>query len=109
MRFRHLTLSATILVLIALFLLSACAPAQAQIQASIQAPSHALSASEVVEDYFRILNAGMRSGNFSALNTVFAPDATLTRSALDGKTTVYHGLAAITGFYNTLPAKVPGF
>lgn len=68
-----------------------------------------LGASEVVQDYFSILNAGMKSGNFSALSSVFASNATLTRSTLDGKTTIYHGLTAITAFYNTLPAKVPGF
>ncbi len=108
MRLRHLSPLA-IIVVIALVLLSACASAQAQTQTSTQAPSHLLSASEVVEHYFSILNAGMKSGNFSALNSVFASDATLTRSTLDGKTTVYHGLADITGFYDTLPAKVPGF
>lgn len=110
MRLRHLTSSA-IVVVITLVLLSACASAQAQTQTqtSAQAPSHVRSASEVVEDYFGILNAGMKSGNFSALSSVFASDTTLTRSTLDGKTTVYNGLAAITGFYTTLPAKVPGF
>ena len=108
MRLRHFsTLAST--VAIALVLLSACASAQADTQTSTQAPSHLLSASEVVEHYFSILNAGMKSGNFSALNSVFASDANLTRSALDGKTTVYHGLAAITSFYDTLPTKVPGF
>ena len=108
MRLRHLSPLA-IIVVIALVLLSACASAQAETQTSTQAPSHLLSASEVVEHYFSILNAGMKSGNFSALNSVFASDATLTRSTLDGKTTVYHGLAEITGFYDTLPTKVPGF
>jgi ketosteroid isomerase-like protein len=108
MRLRHLSPLA-IIVVIALVLLSACASAQAQTQTSTQAPSHLLSASEVVEHYFSILNAGIKSGNFSALNSVFASDATLTRSTLDGKTTVYHGLAEITGFYDTLPTKVPGF
>ncbi len=108
MRLRHLSPLA-IIVVIALVLLSACASAQAQTQTSTQAPSHLLSASEVVEHYFSILNAGIKSGNFSALNSVFASDATLTRSSLDGKTTVYHGLAEITGFYDTLPTKVPGF
>ena len=108
MRLRHLSPLA-IIVVIALVLLSACASAQAQTQTSTQAPSHLLSASEVVEHYFSILNAGIKSGNFSALNSVFASDATLTRSSLDGKTTIYHGLAAITGFYDTLPTKVPGF
>ena len=108
MRLRHLSPLA-IIVVIALVLLSACASAQAQTQTSTQAPSHLLSALEVVEHYFGILNAGIKSGNFSALNSVFASDATLTRSTLDGKTTVYHGLAEITGFYDTLPTKVPGF
>jgi ketosteroid isomerase-like protein len=108
MRLRHLSPLA-IIVVIALVLLSACASVQAQTQTSTQAPSHLLSASEVVEHYFSILNAGIKSGNFSALSSVFASDATLTRSTLDGKTTVYHGLAEITGFYDTLPTKVPGF
>jgi len=108
MRLRQFSTLAITLV-IALVLLSACASAQAQSQTSTQAPSHVQSASEVVEHYFRVLNAGMKSGNFSDLKSVFASDATLTRSTLDGKTTVYHGLAAITSFYDTLPAKVPGF
>jgi hypothetical protein len=109
MRFRHLAPLAMVCA-ITLILLSACASAQAQTQqTNTQAPSHVKSASEVVEDYFHILNAGMKSGNFSALSSVFASDATQTRSTLDGKTAVYHGLAAITGFYDTLPAKVPGF
>ena len=108
MRLRHFSTLAITLV-IALVLLSACASAQAQTQTSTQAPSKVLTASEVVEHSFSIVNAGMKSGNFSALKSVFASDATLTRSTLDGKTTVYHGLAAIISFYDTLPAKVPGF
>jgi hypothetical protein len=63
----------------------------------------------VVEHSFSILNAGMQSGNFSALNSVVASNATLTRSSLDGKTSVYHGLATIIRFYDTLPSQVPGF
>jgi uncharacterized protein YdaL len=108
MRLRHFSQLASTLA-IALVLLSACASAQAQTQTTTQAPSHPLSASEVVDHYFSILNAGIKSGNFSALSSVFASGATLTRSTLDGKTTVYHGLAEITGFYDTLPTKVPGF
>jgi len=108
MRLRHFSTLAITLV-IALVLLSASASAQAKARTSAQAPSHVLSASEVVEHSFSIVNAGMKSGNFSALKSVFASDATLTRSTLDGKTTVYHGLAAIISFYDTLPAKVPGF
>jgi ketosteroid isomerase-like protein len=108
MRFRHLIPLASIFV-ITLVLLSACTSTQADTQTSIQSPSHVLSASAVVQNYFNILNTGMKSGNFSALSSVFASNATLTRSTLDGKTTVYQGLAAITGFYNALPTKVPGF
>jgi ketosteroid isomerase-like protein len=108
MRLRHFSTLAITLV-IALVLLSACASVQADTQTSTQASSHLLSASEVVEHSFSIVNAGMKSGNFSDLKSVFASDATLTRSTLDGKTTVYHGLAAIISFYDTLPAKVPGF
>ena len=108
MRLQHFSTLAITLV-IALVLLSACASAQAQSETSTQASSHVQSASEVVEHSFNIVNAGMKSGNFSALKSVFASDATLTRSTLDGKTTVYHGLAAIISFYDTLPAKVPGY
>ena len=108
MRLRHFSTLAITLV-IALVLLSACASAQAKSLTSSQAPSHVQSASEVVEHSFSIVNAGMKSGDFSALKSVFASDATLTRSTLDGKTTVYHGLDAIIGFYDTLPAKVPGY
>jgi hypothetical protein len=72
-------------------------------------PAHQSSAQGVVGTYFGILNAGMRSGNFSALATVFAPDATLTRSTPKGVTTVYHGVAAITRFYQTLPNVAPGY
>lgn len=87
-----------------------CATAQASTQTSAQASSsHPLSNSEVVGHYFSILNAGMKSGNFSDLQSVFASDATFTRSTLDGKTAVYHGLVNITHFYETLPTKAPGF
>ncbi len=63
---------------------------------------------EVVTTYFQILNAGLISGNFSALDTVYAPDATLTQSNPKGVTVVAHGLAEITAFYQGLQAKFPG-
>jgi hypothetical protein len=66
-------------------------------------------ASLVATSYFSILNAGMKSGDFSAMATVFAPDATFTRSAPTGVTTVYHGIAAITRFYQSLAKQVPGY
>jgi ketosteroid isomerase-like protein len=74
-----------------------------------QAPAHQLSSQGVVTTYFGILNAGMKSGDFSALATVFAPDATLTRSTPKGATAVYHGIVAITRFYQTLPKLAPSY
>jgi hypothetical protein len=62
----------------------------------------------VVERYFQILNAGMISGDFSALAEVYAPDATLTQSTPKGVTTVYRGLDAITAWYQVFQARLPG-
>jgi hypothetical protein len=53
----------------------------------------------VVSTYSSIFNAGMKSGDFSALASVFAPDATFTRSNPMGVTTVYHGLKNILAAY----------
>ncbi len=58
-------------------------------------------AREVVTRYFGILNAGMASADadFSALRTVYAPDAVLTQSSPAGVTHVYEGRHAVIGFY----------
>jgi hypothetical protein len=74
-----------------------------------QRQSRTLSAQDVLVHSFSLLNASMKSGDFSDLAAVYTPDATLTRSTPAGKTTVYHGLAAILGFYKTLPTLAPGF
>ena len=66
-------------------------------------------AQPVVTTYFGILNAGMKSGDFSLLASVYAPDATLTQSKPAGVTSVFAGLAAITGFYQTFQTKVAGY
>ncbi len=84
-------------------------PTIAAAQVSARSSATNLRASQVVTTYFGILNAGMKSGDFSALATVYAPDATLTRSTPKGVTTVIHGLPAITGFYQTLPTLAPGY
>jgi hypothetical protein len=63
----------------------------------------------VVHTYFGILNAGMQTGDFSALATVYASNATLTQNSPAGVTNVYHGLAEITGFYQAAYAKFKGF
>jgi len=67
------------------------------------------NAATVVTTSFQILNAGMRSGDFSALASVYAPDATLTQSNPKGVTTVVHGLTSITQFYQGVRARVPGY
>jgi len=63
---------------------------------------------EVVATYFQILNAGMISGDFSGLATVYAPDATLTQSTPAGVTTVYSGIDAITVWYQHFQTRFPG-
>lgn len=70
---------------------------------------HYASAAAVATAYFQVLNTGMATGDFSGLPSVFATDATLTKSNPDGKTTVYHGLTEITAFYQSLHDKLPGW
>ena len=67
------------------------------------------SATAVVTTYLQLFNAGMRSGDFSAMASVYAPDATLTQSNPKGVTTVVHGLVAITSFYQGLRRKFAGY
>ena len=66
-------------------------------------------ATTVVTTYLRLFNAGMRSGDFSALASVYAPDATLTQSNPKGVTTIVHGLTNILTFYQGVHTKFPGF
>lgn len=73
-------------------------------QSRLQQPSP----QQVARQYFAALNAGMKSSDFSALATVYAPDATLTWSNPLGVTTVVHGRAALTRFYQGVRAKFPG-
>lgn len=66
-------------------------------------------ATTVVTTYLQLFNAGMRSGDFSTMTSVFASNATLTQSNPKGVTAVFHGLAAITSFYQGLRAKFAGY
>ncbi|GAC1443788.1 MAG: hypothetical protein NVSMB52_02530 [Chloroflexota bacterium] len=77
--------------------------------AQTHAGKHFRSAQSTVDAYFGVLNHGMSTGDFSALKSVYAPNATLTKSGTDGKTAVYHGLSAITDFYHGLYAKIPNW
>jgi hypothetical protein len=77
-------------------------PGATSTAAAISAAKHYRAAVSTVQAYFQVLNSGMTSGDFSALASVYAPDAILTKSGPDGKTTVYQGLGEITGFYQKL-------
>lgn len=86
--------------------------AAAQPQAQVS-PHHA---QDVVDKYLSILNSGMKSGScdFSALSTVYTPDATVI--ATGGPFSPggpfgsggafgeqqFHGITAVTGFYTKL-------
>jgi hypothetical protein len=64
---------------------------------------------QVVTTYFQILNAGMLDPQqFSALATVYAPDATLTQSAPNGTQVVATGLKEITAWYVGFQNAHPG-
>jgi len=105
---RKATLLALLSLLVVLLLsgLVACGqPANAEPKTT----SPKSGATTVVTTYFQILNAGMRSGDFSTMASVFAPDATLTQSNPKGVTTVVHGLAAIIRFYQGVRTRVPGY
>ncbi len=97
-----------LLVVLLISGLAACGgPANALQNTTTTAPEP--SATTVVTTYLELFNAGMRSGDFSTMASVFAPDAILTQSNPKGVTTVVHGLAAITRFYQGLRTKFPGY
>ncbi len=96
----------TLLVVFLIGGLAACgAPANSQATTKPPEPS----ATIVATTYLQLFNAGMRSGDFSKMASVFASDATLTQSNPKGVTAVVHGLAAITSFYQGLRTKFPGY
>ena len=66
-------------------------------------------ATTVVTTYLQLFNADMRSGDFSSMSSVYAPDATLTQSNPKGVTTIVHGLTNILTFYQGVHTKFPGF
>lgn len=67
------------------------------------------NATTVVKRYLKLFNAGMRSGDFTEMASIYAPDATLTQSNPKGVTTVFHGLAKIMAFYHGLQKQLPGY
>jgi hypothetical protein len=53
----------------------------------------------VVDTYFQIFNAGLLSGDFSALATVYAPDATLVQTNSKNVVTIKQGVSDIVAWY----------
>jgi len=99
----------TLLSLLVVILLSGLSACGNSTNAQPNTTSPKPAAPPVVLTYFKIFNAGMRSGDFSALASVYSPDAILTRSSTNGKTTLVHGIDAIMRFYEDLWAKYPGY
>ena len=98
-----------LLTLLAVFLISGLTACGGSANAQLSATSSEPDARTVVTTYLRLFNAGMRSGDFSTMSSVFAPDATLTQSSPKGVTAVIHGLAAITNFYQGLKTRFAGY
>src|SRR5438034_5565823 len=88
----------SLLVVLLLSGLAACGeqanalPSTTQSSAQQNSTSTQPGAPTVVTKYLQLFNAGMKSGDFAALASVYAPDATLTQSNPKGVTTVIHGL-----------------
>ena len=103
------TNSLALLIVLVVFLIGGFAACGGAANAQPNTTLSESSATTVVTTYLQLFNAGMRSGDFSTMSSVFAPDATLTQSSPKGVTTVLHGLAAITSFYQGLRTKFPGY
>jgi len=99
MRFhRHIALvSAGVLVVVSLL--------AAHVGASSASP--ATTAQALISTYYSHINSDFQSGDFSDLSMFYGPDSVLTQSNPAGVTKVYSGLAAITGMYKGLYAKLP--
>ena len=88
----------SVLLVGCLFLLCAALPGRV----AAHPPLNQQDTSAVVNLYYRIINAGFLSGDFSALAAVYAPDATLVRSTPQGETFALHGLQQIIPYYHRL-------
>ena len=95
----------SVLVVLLIGGLAACGgPASAQQNTAVAQPN----ATSVVRTYLQLFNAGMRSGDFSAMASVYAPDATVSRSTPEGETFILRGLNSIIAYYSHLSRGAPG-
>jgi len=65
-------------------------------------------ADRVITTYYRMLNAGLQSGDFSAIPAVYAPNARLRHVTLQGDSVVFQGLNAIRSYYQAAYRSIPG-
>jgi hypothetical protein len=94
----------TILAVFAVSALSGCGGvAHAQSNAPADPPDEA-----VIASYIQALNAGIQSGDFSALLAIYAPDAVLTASTPTGVTKVSTGTAEIAAYFQAFRTAHPG-
>jgi hypothetical protein len=95
-----------IVLLVAIALCVVCA---SQTPRAVARPAAATRSVEgLVSLYYQILNAGMRSGDFSAMAAVYSPDATLVHSTPQGATATFQGLPAIIAYYHRTYLSIPG-
>ena len=109
MQFRTRTPTALVATLalglvLLLGLLSGCGGvAHAQANAPADPPDAA-----VVASYIQALNAGIQTGDFTALVNLYAPDGVLTASPPTGVTKVVTGSADLLAFFQAFRTAHPG-
>jgi hypothetical protein len=86
-----------------------CVVCSSQVRSAAAQPRSSQQSGEaLVTLYYQIFNAGLRNGDFSAMASVFAPDATLSHSSAQGETSTFQGLNAIIAFYHRVYLNIPG-
>ena len=94
----------TILAVFAVSALSGCGGvAHAQSNAPADPPDGA-----VIASYIQALNAGIQTGDFTALVNLYAPDGVLTASTPTGVTKVSTGTAEIEAYFQAFRTAHPG-
>jgi ketosteroid isomerase-like protein len=108
---RALPLVAVIIVALAVVLVGAVVLALPRLQTLAQTSSAASSEQDlaVARAYFAAFNAGMKSGDFSGLPAVMAPDVVETMSNPQGQTGIHRGLNDVTAFYQGFQKNFAGY
>jgi hypothetical protein len=104
---RTLLAGTVLLALVAVLAVAALTHRGAAPQAHAHGPVDPPDA-QVITNYVAALNAGIQSGDFSALLAIYAPDAVLTASTPNGATTVATGTAQLQAFFTHFRSIHPG-